>query len=149
MKNKLMQKSVAMANELDVAGEFLYSALEKINKMSNYTQVGDDFFVLYHLAVGFERIQKVLLIIINDISDDDINDFLKGIKHHNHSQLQNKINEKCRISFSKEQNNMLKLLSEFYNVERYKRLDFIQYDFDDKNMVIDFIRIIVLTLVVT
>lgn len=32
------------------------------------------------------------------------------------------------------------MLSEFYNVKRYKRLDFIQYDFDNNNMVIDFIK---------
>lgn len=139
MTNKLMQKSVAMANELDVAGEFIYVTLEKINRMSNYTQVADDFFILYHLAVGIERMQKILLVIINDISDANVNNFLKEIKHHKHNQLQEKINKKCKICFSKEQNNMLNLLSDFYNGERYERFDFIHYDFKDKNMLINFI----------
>lgn len=56
--NELLKESVVMANELDVAGEFIYAAIDKFNKMNNFDQVGDNFFFLYHLAVGIERVQK-------------------------------------------------------------------------------------------
>ncbi len=39
-------------------GEFIYAAIDKFNKMNNFDQVGDNFFFLYHLAVGIERVQK-------------------------------------------------------------------------------------------
>lgn len=42
--NELLKESVVMANELDVAGEFIYAAIDKFNKMNNFDQVGDNFF---------------------------------------------------------------------------------------------------------
>ena len=102
--NELLKESVVMANELDVAGEFIYAAIDKFNKMNNFDQVGDNFFFLYHLAVGIERVQKILLVIINDVERDEIEDFLEKIKSHNHMMLHGKIKEKVNISFSKEQN---------------------------------------------
>ena len=120
--NELLKESVVMANELDVAGEFIYAAIDKFNKMNNFDQVGDNFFFLYHLAVGIERVQKILLVIINDVERDEIEDFLEKIKSHNHIMLHGKIKEKVNISFSKEQNDLLNLLSEFYNAERYLSL---------------------------
>lgn len=52
-----------MANELDVAGEFIYSAINKLNQMVSFEYIGEDFFFLYHLAVGFEYMQKILLVL--------------------------------------------------------------------------------------
>lgn len=75
--NELFRESVVMANELDAAGEFIYAAIDKFNKMNNFDQVGDNFFFLYHLAVGIERVQKILLVIINDVERDEIEDFLE------------------------------------------------------------------------
>ena len=73
--NELFKESVVMANELDVAGEFIYAAIDKLNRMNNFDQTGDNFFFLYHLAVGIERVQKILLVIINDVERDEIEGF--------------------------------------------------------------------------
>lgn len=35
--NELLKESVVMANELDVAGEFIYAAIDIFNKMNNYS----------------------------------------------------------------------------------------------------------------
>ena len=51
MNTKQMRESIVMAKELDVAGEFVYAALEKINKIDTYEEVSDIFFILYHLSV--------------------------------------------------------------------------------------------------
>lgn len=139
-ENELLKESVVMANELDVTGEFIYAALEKFNKMNSFEQVGDDFYFLYHLAVGIERVQKVLLVIINDVKRDEIEEFLEKIKSHDHMMLHGKIKEKVSISFSKEQNELLNILAKFYNAERYKRFDFITYDFNDRNLLIEYVE---------
>lgn len=138
--NELFRESVVMANELDVAGEFIYAAIDKFNKMNNFDQVGDNFFFLYHLAVGIERVQKILLVIINDVERDEIEDFLEKIKSHNHMMLHGKIKEKVNISFSKEQNDLLSLLSTFYNAERYARFDFFSYDFRDRDLLTEYVQ---------
>jgi hypothetical protein len=129
-----------MANELEVAGEFIYAAIDKFNRMDNFDQVGDYFFFLYHLAVGIERVQKILLVIINDIKRDSIEDFLEEIKSHNHMMLHSKIKEKVNISFSREQNDLLILLATFYNAERYTRFDFFSYDFKDRDLLIEYVQ---------
>lgn len=137
--NELLKESVVMANELDVAGEFIYAAIDIFNKMNNFDQVGDNFF-LYHLAVGIERVQKILLVIINDVERDEIEDFLEKIKSHNHIMLHGKIKEKVNISFSKEQNDLLNLLSEFYNAERYARFNFFSYNFKDRDLLTEYVQ---------
>ena len=38
MNTKQMRESIVMAKELDVAGEFVYAALEKINKIDTYEE---------------------------------------------------------------------------------------------------------------
>lgn len=129
-----------MANELDVAGEFIYAAIDKINRMDSFNQVGDDFYFLYHLAVGIERVQKVLLVIVNDVERDSVRTFLEEIKSHNHMMLHSKIREKVSIRFSTEQNALLSLLSKFYNVERYRRFDFFSYDFNDRDLLIEYVE---------
>ena len=129
-----------MANELDVAGKFIYSDINKLNQMVSFEYIGEDFFFIYHLAVGFERMQKILLLIINDVQESDIKKFLDKIKTHNHQNLHGKIKEKIKISFSKEQNELLKILSDFYEEERYSRFDFFSYDFKDRNILVEYIQ---------
>lgn len=34
--NEFFKKSVVMANELDVAGEFIYAAIDKFNRKNNF-----------------------------------------------------------------------------------------------------------------
>lgn len=140
MEKDFFRESVIMANELDVAGEFIYSAINKLNQMVSFEYIGEDFFFLYHLAVGFERMQKILLLIINDVQESDIKKFLDKIKTHNHQNLHGKIKEKIKISFSKEQNELLKILSDFYEEERYSRFDFFSYDFKDRNILVEYIQ---------
>ncbi len=139
-ENRLFRKSIMMATELNVAGEFIYSAIEKFNRMVHFDHVWDVFYFLYHLAVGIERVQKVLLVICNDISESEIDSFLEKIKSHDHCMLHGKIKEKIKICISKEQNELLKLLSTFYNQERYKRFDFYSYDYEDKSLLIDYVK---------
>lgn len=134
------KESVVMANELDVAGEFIYAAIDKFNRMNDFDQVGDNFFFLYNLAVGIERVQKILLVIINDVNKEEIDNFLEKIKSHDHMMLHSKIKEKINISFSKEQNDLLSLLATFYNAERYSRFDFFSYNFKDRDLLIEYIQ---------
>ena len=116
MNTKQMRESIVMAKELDVAGEFVYAALEKINKIDTYEEVSDIFFILYHLSVGIERLQKILLVVLNDVELNKIQDFLENIKIHSHKKLHNQISNHIEISFSSAQNALLAVLAEFYAI---------------------------------
>ena len=129
-----LRESCVLANEVDVAGEFIYAAMEKLDNMDDFEEIGDDFFFLYNLSVGIERIQKALLIIINDVcGEKQLNEYLETIKNHRHSSLHDKINDKIKINISQEQRKLLEMLSDFYNKNRYTRLNFLSYKFEDRD----------------
>ena len=134
MNTKQMRESIVMAKELDVAGELVYAALEKINKIDTYEEVSDIFFILYHLSVGIERLQKILLVVLNDVELDKIQDFLENIKIHSHKKLHNQISNHIEISFSSAQNALLAVLAEFYTVERYGRFDFFANKYNEEKL---------------
>lgn len=140
MNTKQMRESIVMAKELDVAGEFVYAALEKINKIDTYEEVSDIFFILYHLSVGIERLQKILLVVLNDVELNKIQDFLENIKIHSHKKLHNQISNHIEISFSSAQNALLAVLAEFYTVERYGRFDFFAYNYNDEKLLTNYIK---------
>lgn len=132
-------KNFAMVHELDIAGEFLYSAIEKINKMESFYNISEDFYFLYHVAVGIERMQKVLLVILYDVSNENMENFMKSIKHHNHKDLHDKIRKKRQINLSNEQYNLIDLLTKFYQRGRYERFNYNSNIEFDKNILTDFI----------
>ncbi len=90
-ENAIMRESVLMAREVELAGEFIFSALEKINTMNNMDENTDSFFVMYHLSVGIERLQKVLLVVLEDVQQENMKKFLKTIKRHNLIKLNSMI----------------------------------------------------------
>lgn len=69
---------------------------------------------------------------MNDVQETELKEFLVKLKSHNHKSLHDKIMKKVNISLSKEQMELLMLLSNFYKDERYRRFDFLSYEFDDK-----------------
>lgn len=97
------KESVLMAHEVDLAGEFIYSALNKVNSMKSIDEPTDSFFVMYHLSVGIERLQKVLLVILEDVQIENVGKFVNSIKMHNLLDLNGKIQLKTKIGFSTEQ----------------------------------------------
>ncbi len=134
------QESVLMAHEVDLAGEFIYSALNKVNSMKSIDEPTDSFFVMYHLSVGIERLQKVLLVILEDVQMDNIGKFVNSIKMHNLLDLNGKIQSKTKIGFSPEQKGLLSVLSDFYKNHRYNKYDFYSYDMDSPNSLSSFLK---------
>ena len=132
-KDYSMNKSMLMAREVNLAGEFIYAGLEKMNSMKSLDEPTESFFVLYHLVVGVERLQKVLIVLLEKVQYDDINIFLKSIKVHNHRELAARIKKHINIDFSKEQNAFLDMLADFYEHHRYDK-----YDFDKLNNLSEF-----------
>lgn len=72
-----------MGREIDIAGTFIYNGMKSFDAMDGFSQECDVFQVLYSIAVGVERIQKVLLVLLenfpDDISEKYIIDFEKSL----------------------------------------------------------------------
>lgn len=121
-------KNFNMVVELDIAGEFIYNGIHGINELSFFSNYGPTFTAIYSIAVGIERLQKIVYVLwgMDDFKDKE--EFEKSLITHSHTGLRDKINsilrrEKLEISFNKRENAFLSLLTTFYKSARYMRFN--------------------------
>ncbi|WP_370800812.1 hypothetical protein [Veillonella parvula] len=121
-------KNFNMVIELDVSGEFIYNGIHEINRLTSFSNDGATFSSLYSLAVGIERLQKIVCVLWGMEYYENEDDFENSLITHSHMELRDKINEFLRrknesISFSARENEFLSLLSQFYKSARYLRFN--------------------------
>lgn len=116
-----------MGREIDISGTFIYNGIKNFDAMNSFSEECDIFQVLYSFAVGIERLQKVLLVLLenfpDDITDEKIMDFEKSLITHSHQKLHERISAKVQIAFNAHQNAFLQLLAQFYETCRYDRFN--------------------------
>ena len=114
-------KSFNMANELDVAGEFIYDGVQTLNEMSCIEESASLFSFLYHVSVGIERLQKIIVVLCENITVDDYEEFEKSLITHSHSELSERIAKHMTSKFNAKENDFLQVLTVFYKKARYNR----------------------------
>lgn len=146
MEKKLTQekiwkiKNFNLMKELDIAGEFIYDGIASFNQMDTISSDSRLFSFLYYISVGIERLEKIILVLTEKLSQDAYEEFFKKIKTHDHETLNNIISNKVEIGLSKREIHLLQLLSKFYNLARYKRFE-IEVDKKlEQEIVSEFIR---------
>ena len=116
-------KNFNMVQEVDISGEFIYNGITALNQ-SNFTRdTALLFSALYNIAVGIERIQKIILILAEEITINNYEDFEKQLITHSHTGLQARINKKISLDLNPRENELLQLLQNFYNTGRYNRFN--------------------------
>lgn len=116
-------KNFNMVNELDIAGEFIYDGMQTLNQMNVVSDGAAIFSFLYHTSVGVERLQKILVVLLEDITLDNYKEFEEGIVTHSHCHLHERISKKHKIKLNSRENEFLSLLTTFYNHSRYNRFN--------------------------
>lgn len=106
------------SRELHNAGKFLFDGCEGFYNLSQEYMDYGLFDILLKLAIGVERVQKIIL----SLSEDKMNEQeKKALYEHSHQQLQAIIKKiySNDVNFNKEQNKFLELLGDFYKQDRY------------------------------
>lgn len=126
----LWYKNFNMVIELDVAGEFIYNGFQEIYQTPCLNNDANTFVALYNIAVGIERLQKIVIVLWEDnntFRDEKFDTRLKRLRH-NHISLRDKIDDLLNKSnyenipkFSNRENDFLELLNQFYKSIRYMR----------------------------
>ncbi len=120
-------KNFSMGREIDIAGTLIYNGIKNFDALNGFSEECDIFHVLYAFAVGIERLQKVLLVLLenfpDDITDETITEFEKSLITHSHQKLHERVSEKIQISFNAHQNAFLQMLTQFYETCRYDRFN--------------------------
>lgn len=64
-------KNFNMVTELDVSGTFIYEGIKQFNRIEVFLIESEIFYFLYNISVGIERLQNILLVLLEKI--DSIN----------------------------------------------------------------------------
>lgn len=118
-------KNFNMVNELDIAGEFIYDGVQKLNEMSCIEESSSLFSFLYHISVGIERLQKIILVLCEKITVDSYGKFEKELITHSHLELSQRITKYTNSKFNSQENEFLQVLTIFYKKARYNRFNVI------------------------
>jgi len=121
-------KNFNMVIELDIAGEFIYNGIHEVYRLKYISNDGPTFASLYNMAVGIERLEKIVYVLWALDDEVDGTKFEKELITHSHTGLRDKIKEVLKnhnknIEFSKQENALFELLREFYNTARYMRFN--------------------------
>ena len=88
-------KNFNMVNELNIAGEFIYDGIDALNRMKMIDEIPLLFSFLYHVSVGIERMQKIILVLFELNEQDDYQAFEKSLISHSHVDLNRRITNQC------------------------------------------------------
>ena len=129
-----------MCEELDIAGSFVFDGLKSLDEIENFSNSQDLFKFFYFISVGLERLLKIALILTEDDLWIDMESFEKGIVHHDHHKLLEKIKKKQAVLFGQQHNKFLQILSQFYGNNRYGRFEIFSKCDDEKAMLKEFLK---------
>ena len=128
MNQRRKYKNFNMVIELDIAGAFIYDGIHEFCRLKYISNDGSTFTSLYHMAVGIERLEKIVYVLWVLDNKVDETEFEKELITHSHTGLRDKIKEVLKIhneniEFSKQENALFELLCKFYNTARYMRFN--------------------------
>lgn len=133
-------KNAYMVTEIDIAGTFIYRGIREFNSLDSFYNAGEIFHVLYPLSVGIERLQKVLLVLLEEIRPEQAHEFEKRLITHSHRELHDRIVEKLGIKLNQHENRFLDMLAHFYNTCRYNRFNFTGDLYQERTSLVTFLE---------
>ncbi len=125
-------KNINLNKELHIAGTFLYDAISCLEKMRHFCYEDECFSFLYNTSVGIERLEKIVIILLEH-NERDQKQFEKSLITHNHLELIKRIERINSLNLGKEHKKFLSLLSNFYNSYRYDRYNLLSEIGEDKD----------------
>lgn len=114
-------KNFRLGTEVQISGAFIYNALYFFDQMEHFCNDEEIFEFLYNTSVGLERLEKIVVILLEHEAAINQEEFEKTLITHSHLELLNRIKEKKDINLGKIHNKFIQLLSNFYKSMRYNR----------------------------
>lgn len=114
-------KNFSLGTELDIAGRFIYNALQTFHLMEHFRSEEDAFEFLYALSVGIERLVKIALILTEHDKQPDQEKFEQELITHNHQVLVGRLQRHHDLNLGTAHKDLIAILSRFYKSHRYGR----------------------------
>lgn len=133
-------KNFNMGTKLDIAGEFIYDGIHTLNQMDVIDQDSMLFSFLYHISVGIERMQKIIITLFENVTLENYEEFEKSLITHSHSELSERIGKSTKLQLTSRENDFLQLLAVFYKAARYHRFNIGSQTSKEQKMITDYIK---------
>lgn len=114
-------KNFQLGREMDVAAGFIYDGLRQFHNMQGFADESEVFQFLYYIAVGFERLAKVCIVLTEHSDEANQAKFEDSLKTHDHRKLITRVMKHHSLKISDAQNDLIDLLAKFYKAYRYDR----------------------------
>ncbi|TKK63933.1 hypothetical protein FC093_23575 [Ilyomonas limi] len=134
-------KNFRLGTELQNSGTFIYNGIFHLDNIDYFSHEEDCFEFLYNISVGIERLQKILIVLLEHENVESQEEFEKSLITHNHLELLGRIKAKHQLKFCKTHNKFLGLLTNFYKSVRYERFNInsVYKPSQDKEKLVEFI----------
>jgi len=114
-------KNFKLGEELSVAGTFIYNGVRRFHELRKLDHTDEIFEVLYNLSIGFERLLKIAVVMLEHRDGDDQEAFEKSLITHSHPELLRRIKKHTMVVVGTPHNDFFRLLANFYKQVRYGR----------------------------
>jgi hypothetical protein len=121
MKPTEFWKNFKLGEELSVSGAFIYNGVRRFHELKKLDHTDDLFEIFYNLAVGFERLLKLFVVLLEHKDSDDQEAFEKSLITHSHLNLLGRIKKHVTLNLGTQHNDFLDMLGRFYKQIRYGR----------------------------
>lgn len=116
-------KNFRLGTELQNSGSFIYNGIFHLDNIEFFIYEEECFEFLYNVSVGIERLQKILIVLIEHDTIESQQEFEKSLITHNHLELLKRIKSQRELNFGKTHTKFLGLLTNFYKTIRYERFN--------------------------
>lgn len=121
MKPTQFWKNFKLGEEVSVSGAFIYNGMRRFHEMQKLDYTDEVFEVLYNLSVGFERLLKIAVVLLEHDEAIDQEGLEKSLITHNHLELLSRVKKHVPVNLASPHNDLLSLLGTFYKSLRYDR----------------------------
>lgn len=134
-------KNFRLGTELQNSGTFIYNGMFCLDNIDYFRHEEECFEFLYNISVGIERLQKILIVLIEHENVESQEEFEKSLITHNHLELVARIKAKYELKLGKSHNKFLALLTNFYKSVRYEHFNInsVYKPSQDKEKLVEFI----------
>jgi hypothetical protein len=134
-------KNFRLGTELQNSGTFIYNGIFHLDNIEYFRHEEECFEFLYNISVGIERLEKILIILLEHDNVESQEEFEKSLITHNHLELLRRIQAKHQLNFGKIHTKFLGLLVNFYKSVRYERFNInsVYKPSQDKEKLVEFI----------
>lgn len=114
-------RNFSLNRELHVSGGFIYDGMRELKALQTFGNADEVFQILYPLAIGFERLLKIAIVLLEYECGMDQGQFEKSLITHSHLDLLQRVKAVKPVQFGPEHNELLQILGKFYKSYRYDR----------------------------